>query len=152
MNAKKIILPNAIMLGEATRMLQEGHSVTIMTKGASMSPFIRGERDSVELVKRDNVEVGDIVLCHLGNGRYVLHRVNAIKGERIRLKGDGNLDATEACTLQDVCGTVVAILRGERRRFNCDSRSFKRMSRRWVAAPRIVRRYCLGIYRRIKIL
>ena len=152
MNAKRIILPNAIMLGEASRMLQEGKSVTIMTKGSSMSPFIRGERDSVELVKRDSVEVGDIVLCHLGNGHYVLHRVHAMKGDKIQLKGDGNLDSTESCTVQDVCGTVVAILLGDRRRFNCDSPSFKRMSRRWVNAPRIVRRYFLGIYRRIKIL
>ncbi len=152
MNARKIILPNAIMLGEASRMLLEGHAVTIMTKGSSMSPFIRGERDSVELEKRDDVEVGDICLCHLGNGRYVLHRVHARKGDRLQLKGDGNLDATEACTVQDVCGTVSAIMNGDRRRFNCDSPSFKRMSRRWVAAPRIVRRICLGIYRRIKIL
>lgn len=152
MKARKIILPNAIMLGEASRMLEEGRTVTILTKGSSMSPFIRGDRDSVELEKREKVEVGDIVLCHLGNGHYVLHRVNAIKGDRIRLKGDGNLDATESCTLQDVCGTVVYILNGDRRRFNCDSPSFKRMSRRWVSAPRIIRRYCLGIYRRIKIL
>jgi len=152
MNARRIILPNAVMLGEVSRLLQEGHSVTIMTKGSSMSPFIRGERDSVELVKRDTVAVGDIVLCHLGNGHYVLHRVNAIKGDKVRLKGDGNLDATEACTLQDVCGTAVAILNGDKRRFDCDSPSFKWMSRCWVAAPRIIRRYSLGIYRRIKIL
>ena len=152
MNARRIILPNAIMLGEASRMLEEGRSVTIMTKGNSMSPFIRGERDSVEMVKRDTVEVGDIVLCHLGNGHYVLHRVHARVGDKLQLKGDGNLDATERCTVQDVCGTVVAILNGDRRRFDCDSPSFKRMSRRWVAAPRIVRRYFLGIYRRIKIL
>ena len=52
MNAKKVILPNALMLGEVSRMLDDGHSVVIMTKGASMSPFIRGERDSVELEKR----------------------------------------------------------------------------------------------------
>ena len=152
MNARRIILPNAIRLGEATRMLEEGHSVTIMTKGNSMSPFIRGERDSVTLVKKEKVEVGDIALCHLGNGRYVLHRVNAINGDKVRLKGDGNLDATEACTLSDVCGVVSVILRGEKPRFRCDSPCFKRASRRWVRAPRIVRRICLGIYRRIKIL
>ena len=152
MNVKRIILPNAVMLCEATRMLQEGRTVTILTKGSSMSPFIRGDRDSVELEKRNKVEVGDIVLCHLGNGHYVLHRVNALKGDRIRLKGDGNLDATEACTLQDVCGTAIKILKGDKIRFRCDSPSFKRMSRRWVAAPRIIRRYILGIYRRVKIL
>ncbi len=153
MNTNRIVLPNAIMLGEVSRFLDEGRSVIIMTKGGSMSPFIRGERDSVELEKQPEVAVGDIVLCQIAPGHYVLHRINAIKGDRIRLKGDGNLDGTEACTMQDVCGTAIAILRGPKgRRIDCTSPGFKRRSRRWVAAPRIVRRIILAIYRRIKIL
>ena len=152
MNRKKVILPNAVMLGEVSRLLDEGHSVTIMTKGSSMSPFIRGERDSVVLKKLDTVEVGDIVLCQLRPGHYVLHRVHAISGVALTLKGDGNLDATESCTLADVCGTAVEILKGDKHRFDCCSAWFRRASRRWVSAPRIVRRYFLGIYRRIKIL
>ena len=152
MNTHKVVLPNAVMLGEVTRMLEEGHSVVIMTKGGSMSPFIRGERDSVELIKQQTVEVGDIVLCQLTPGHYVLHRVHALKDDKVLLKGDGNLDATERCTLADVCGTAIAILRRNRRRIDCTTRRFKRRSRCWVSAPRIVRRYALGIYRRIKIL
>ena len=152
MNAKKVILPNAVMLGEVTRLLNEGHSVVIMTKGGSMSPFIRGERDSVELVKMTEVNVGDIVLCTIAPGHYVLHRVNEINGTNLRLKGDGNLDSTEKCTLDDVCGTVTAILRKGDRRIDCTTPRFKRASRRWVAAPRVVRRYVLGFYRRIKFL
>ena len=152
MKATKVILPNAVMLGEVSRFLDEGKSVIIATKGASMSPFIRGERDSVELLKMPDVEVGDIVLCQLTPGHYVLHRVNAINGENLRLKGDGNLDITERCTKADVCGTVTAILRKGEKRIDCTTDCFKRRSRRWVNAPRIVRRYALGIYRRIKIL
>ncbi|MBR4809750.1 MAG: S24/S26 family peptidase, partial [Bacteroidales bacterium] len=102
MKTTRIIVPNAIMLGQVTEFLNEGKSVVINTKGQSMSPFIRGERDSVELVKNPSVEVGDIVLAQIRPGHYVLHRVNAISGERVRLKGDGNLDITEACNLQDI--------------------------------------------------
>jgi len=152
MNTKKVILPNAVMLKEVSLLLEEGRLVTIMTKGGSMSPFIRGERDSVELEKRDKIEVGDIVLAHLGRGRYVLHRVHSLDGEKVVLKGDGNLDATESCLLQDVCGTVRRIMLGDKCRFECDGAWFKRASHRWVTAPRIVRHYFLGIYRRIKIL
>lgn len=152
MNTTKVILPNAVMLGEVSRLLDEGHSVVIMTKGASMSPFIRGERDSVRLVRRPSVEVGDIVLSLLPTKRYVLHRVHALDGDKVTLKGDGNLDATESCTLADVRGTVEAILLGERTRFDCTKAAFKRASRLWVSAPRIVRRYFLGIYRRVKFL
>lgn len=152
MNTHKVVLPNAVMLGEVSRMLEEGHSVVIMTKGGSMSPFIRGERDSVELLKTPEVNVGDIVLCQLTPGHYVLHRIHALKDDNVLLKGDGNLDATERCKLSDVCGTAIAILRGNGRRIDCTTPCFKRRSRCWVSAPRIVRRYALGIYRRIKIL
>ena len=152
MTPLKVILPNAILLGEVTRLLEEGRQVVIMTKGASMSPFIRGDRDSVELSRMDTVEVGDIVLCQLTPGHYVLHRVHALDGDAVQLKGDGNLDSTESCTLKDVCGTVTAILRKGRRRIDCRTPRFMRMSRRWVAAPRIVRRIVLGFYRRIKFL
>ncbi|MBR4826631.1 MAG: S24/S26 family peptidase [Bacteroidales bacterium] len=152
MKTTRIIVPNAIMLGQVSEFLLEGHSVVIMTKGQSMSPFIRGERDSVELVKNQDVAVGDIVLAQISPGHYVLHRVNAMNGEKVRLKGDGNLDGTEICTLQDICGTVSAIIRRGRRRIDCNTPCRRRMYSLWVAAPRIVRRVVLGIYRRIKIL
>ena len=152
MNTRKVILPNAVLLGEVSRLLDEGRSVVIMTKGSSMSPFIRGERDSVELKKSGRIEVGDIVLAQLTPGHYVLHRVKAIDGEKVLLKGDGNLDITENCTLGDVCGTAVAILRRGKKRIDCTTRCFKRNSRLWTGAPRIIRRYCLGFYRRLLFL
>ena len=152
MNTVKRVIPNAIMLGEVSRMLDEGHSVIISTKGGSMSPFIRGERDSVELLREPKVEVGDIVLAQIAPGHYVLHRVHALDGEHVTLKGDGNLDATESCTLADICGTAVAILRRGSRRLDCTAPCWQRRFRRWVNAPRTVRRIVLGFYRRIKIL
>ena len=152
MKTGRIVLPNAVMLGQVNEFLSEGHSVVIMTKGQSMSPFIRGERDSVELLRQPSVAVGDIVLSQIRPGHYVLHRVNAIDGENVRLKGDGNLDGTESCTLGDICGTAVAILRPGGRRIDCTSKRWQRRFRRWVAAPRIVRRIVLGFYRRIKFL
>lgn len=152
MNTVKRVIPNAIMLGEVSRMLQEGHSVVISTKGASMSPFIRGERDSVELLREPKVEVGDIVLAQIAPGHYVLHRVHALDSENVTLKGDGNLDGTENCSVGDICGTAVAILRRGNRRIDCKAPCWKRRFRRWVSAPRIVRRVVLGFYRRIKIL
>lgn len=152
MKTTRVILPNAVLLGEVSRFLADGRSVVIKTKGSSMSPFIRGGRDSVELLKMPSAEVGDIVLCLIAPGRYVLHRIHAIDGDAVTLKGDGNLDATESCTVSDICGTVTAILRPGGRRLDCRSEGFRRKSRLWVSAPRIVRRYCLGIYRRIKFL
>ena len=82
---EKRVIPNEILLGEVTSLLAEGQEVVLLTKGGSMMPFLRSERDSVALRKLEKVEVGDIVLAHLGGGRYVLHRIIAIDGDNVTL-------------------------------------------------------------------
>ncbi len=85
-----------------------------------MRPFIEGGKDTVTLVKKPTVAVGDIVLVHIAD-RYILHRVYKLstsitspsgggkEGASIVLQGDGNLQGYEYCTLDDVLGTVIAI-------------------------------------------
>lgn len=153
MNSGKITVPNAIMLGEVTRLIREGHSVVIMTKGYSMLPFIIGDRDSVELVAPDNLKPGDIALAQIRPGVYVLHRIIAIEGDGITLKGDGNLVGTEKCTVADICGVATKIILPSGKETDCTTPSFVRRSRIWRNAPYIVRRLFLGIFRRlIKVL
>lgn len=145
----KVVLPNEIMLGEVSRLLSEGHEVVIMTKGSSMLPFIRGEKDSVNLVRRETVEPGDIVLAQLRPGRYVLHRVAAVDGDHLTLHGDGNLRGDEHCSIQDVSGTAVQILTPKGRVKDCICEASKRRARRWNSLPYFIRRYTLAIYRRL---
>ncbi len=136
----KRILPNEVLLEEAGRLLDEGRKVTFTPLGSSMLPFIRGGKDSVTLVKKPSVEVGDMVLVRLP-GRYVLHRVIAQEGDRISLMGDGNLAGTETCTRADVMGTVTTILRGKRKVIPGKGRFWRFL--------KPVRRYILAIYRRL---
>ena len=131
------VLPNEILLEEVGTLLGEGREVAFTPKGTSMLPFIRGGKDTVTLKKLDSVEVGDIVLVRLADGRYVLHRVIKIDGDDLLLMGDGNVYGTESCTLADVMGTVVLI--------NKHKPSRGRIWR-WLKP---VRRYLLGIYRRL---
>jgi hypothetical protein len=105
-----------------------------------MLPFIRGGRDSVVLLKKDTVEVGDIVLVRLP-GRYVLHRVIGLEGEKVTLMGDGNISGTEECAIPDVMGTVIEIGRGKR--------SVKPGKGKLWRALKPFRRYILAILRRI---
>ena len=105
--ANKVILPNDLLLGEVSEMLSEGRTVIIPTKGRSMLPFIRGDRDSGKLRRKDDVSVGDVVLARLPGERYVLHRVIRIDGEDVTLMGDGNIVGTESCRKEDVSGTVI---------------------------------------------
>ena len=139
---EKRVIPNEILLGEVTSLLAEGQEVVLLTKGGSMMPFLRSERDSVALRKLEKVEVGDIVLAHLGGGRYVLHRIIAIDGENVTLMGDGNLKGTESCLKSDISGTVVRILKA-----SC--KEYVPGKGRWWRALKPFRRYILGVYRRI---
>lgn len=145
----KVTIPNAIMLAEVNNLLQEGHNVVIMTKGNSMLPFIRGEKDSVELRRNVSPAVGDIALAQIAPGHYVLHRIIVIEGDRVTLKGDGNLRGTENCTLADICGTVEKIVTPSGKEKSCTTPGFARRSRCWNALPYIIRRYTLGLLRRI---
>lgn len=131
------VLPNEILLGEVGALLGEGREVSFTPKGTSMLPFIRGGKDTVTLKKIDTVEVGDIVLAHLPDSRYVLHRVIGIDGDGLEIMGDGNLVGTEKCRTEDVLGTAVLI--------NAHKPSKGRLWRRLKP----VRRYLLAIYRRL---
>lgn len=146
----KMTLPNEILLAEVSNMIGEGHPVVILTKGNSMLPFIRGDKDNVELVRPENPAEGDLALCQISPGHYVLHRIIAIEGDNVTLKGDGNLTGTEHCRREDICGIVTKILRKGGRTIDCSSPSFRKRSRMWAGLPYIVRRYTLAIYRRVQ--
>ena len=137
-------LPNEIILEEVARLLDEGREVVFRPKGSSMLPFIRGERDSVALQRREDVAVGDIVLVRLPGPRYVLHRVIALSpdGEKLTLMGDGNIRGTEESRATDVIGTVSRLLRE-------GGRSVRPGSARLWRALLPVRRLLLGVYRRL---
>ena len=137
---EKRVLPNKVLLEEAAQLLDEGREVTFTPLGSSMLPFIRGGKDSVTLRKKDSAEVGDIVLVRLP-GRYVLHRIIALDGDKVTLMGDGNLAGTESCTRADIMGTVTAIQRGKRNVIPGKGRFWR------VLKP--FRRYILGVYRRL---
>lgn len=148
MSNNRISIPNEIMLAEVSRLLAEGSDVIIMTKGCSMLPFIRGDRDSVELHRFESYKPGDIALCRLPEGRWVLHRIVRIEGDKVLLKGDGNLVGTERCLTDDIAGAVTFILKPLGRKVDCRSGKELEKARRWNARSYENRRIILGILRR----
>ena len=139
----KRVVANELLLEEAASLMEEGREVNFTPLGNSMLPFIKGGKDSVRLQKKASVEVGDIVLVRLPGPRYVLHRVIGVDGDELTLMGDGNIAGTEACTKGDVLGTVVAIVKGSRTVIPGKARLWRSL--------KPIRRYILGIYRRIAI-
>ena len=101
---------NALLLPEVVKLLNEGHTVTLRLRGFSMRPFLEDKRDKALLKKAENPKVGDAVLAEIAPGHFVLHRIISIEGEKVVLRGDGNL-GTEQCTLKDVKGLAIGFYR-----------------------------------------
>ena len=138
-------VPNDDFFPGVVAVLDEGKRATIPVKGFSMLPFIRGIRDLVVLEKRETYVPYDIVLFRHG-GRYVLHRILAVDGDRVEIQGDGVVKNTEKVHLQDIAGKVITILRDGRTAVDPDSPKQLRRARRWRRL-RPIRRPLLLAYR-----
>ena len=143
----KKVIPNGILLAEVGTLLEEGRDVSLTPLGRSMLPFIVGGKDTVTLRKLATIQVGDIVLAHLADTRYVLHRVISTDGDIITLMGDGNIIGTERCHKSDILGTVIAI-NGKKPTKGVIWAKLKPIRRYLLAFYRLIRR----IIRRIKRL
>jgi hypothetical protein len=131
---------NEVLVPEFERLINLDHMVEFIPKGVSMRPFIEGKRDKVILAKCPEVKVGIVVLAKV-NDTYVLHRVYKINGNKIILRGDGNLVGYEVCKESDIIGRVVQIKKKGHKR--------KRMgkARIWRHLPTFIKKFYLKLYR-----
>lgn len=147
---KELQLPNALLLPEVVKLLDEGHTVTLMLKGYSMRPFLENNRDKALLAKATRVQVGDAVLAEVSHRHYVLHRIVRIDGDQVTLRGDGNL-GVERCTVADVKAIVIGFYRKGRTTLErTDGRKWRIYSWWWTRLLPL-RRILLGVYRRLWI-
>ena len=80
MPSRELQLNNDLFFAEVIRLLDDGTTVTLRAGGNSMFPFIVDGRDWGELSRCRQVAVGDIVLVHLPDRGFVLHRIYAVDG------------------------------------------------------------------------
>ena len=140
-----------LLMNEALLLIEEGKRVIVRVKGSSMLPFLRGDKDSVELEKATEIKCGDIVLAYVEECRFVLHRIIRIDGERVVLMGDGNLKGCEYCRIEDIKAKAVNIIKpakGGYKKISCTDRTHMRKADLWKKLLP-VRRYILAIYKRI---
>ena len=143
---QKLVVANDEFFGRVVEMLRQGQKVTIPVKGYSMLPFIKGEKDLVELEQADEYVPGDIVLFNVG-GRYVLHRIVSIDSGIAWIRGDGVSKGHEECPVENIFGRAVKIIK-KRRSVDPRSPEELRKSRMWdKLLP--VRRWILAFYRRM---
>lgn len=148
LKVREIKLSNAEFLPEIVKLMDEGHTVTLRLRGFSMRPFLEDNRDKALMTKATNPKVGDPVLAEVDPKHFVLHRIIAIDGDHVTLRGDGNLN-DEHCTLTDVKGAVIGFYRKGRTTLDrTDGWKWRTYSFFWMRLYPI-RRYLLAFYRRI---
>ncbi|MBR5918617.1 MAG: S24/S26 family peptidase [Prevotella sp.] len=148
LKVREIKLSNAEFLPEIVKLMDEGHTVTLRLRGFSMRPFLEDNRDKALMTKATNPKVGDPVLAEIEPKHFVLHRIIAIDGDNVTLRGDGNL-GNECCTLGDVKGAVIGFYRKGRTTLDrTDGWTWRTYSFFWTRLYPI-RRYLLAFYRRI---
>lgn len=140
-----IQLANEEFLPQVCELINEGHTVSIRAKGYSMRPFIENDRDIAILAHSNIYKVGDVALAEIAPGHFVLHRIDAIKGERVRLRGDGNYPGTEQCWMKDLRAIMCSVER-KGKVWRTDGRVWRTYSWIWVRLLPI-RRYLLALYR-----
>lgn len=148
---EKMVLNNDEFFAQVLEMLADGRRVTIPVKGYSMLPFIRGEKDLVVLEKATDIAPDDIVLFHMGpmeGGRYVMHRILSVDGDKVDIMGDGVPYNHEHVSRSQIYGKAVQILRGGTRPVDPYSPSELRKVHFWQRI-RPLRRYLLFIYRHL---
>lgn len=146
MEVKNIQVANAVLLPEIVTLLEEGHTVTLRVKGFSMRPFLENGRDKALLAAINEPKVGDAVLAEVKPKVYVLHRIVAIDGDNVTLRGDGNI-TNEYCKRDDVKGIALGFYRKGREQADMtDGKKWQRYSAIWMRLYPI-RRYLLFAYR-----
>lgn len=141
-------MDNARLLPEIIRMIDEGHTVTLPLKGYSMRPFLEDGRDKAILEAVAEPRIGDAVLAEIGPKHFVLHRIVAIDGDRVTLRGDGNI-ATERCRTADIKAVATGFYRKGRQQPDLtDGRKWQVYSWIWTRLYPI-RRYLLFIHRHL---
>lgn len=142
------LFANAQFLPEVVKLLNEGHTVTLKLKGFSMRPFLEDGRDKALLTRAISPRKGDAVLAEVRPGVYVLHRIIRIEGDRVTLRGDGNL-SSEECRLTDVKAFAMGFYRKGRTKID------KTNGMKWLVYSFLwtrlfpLRRFLLAFYRRI---
>lgn len=148
----KLELRNDIFFAEVERMISEGQSVTIPVKGFSMRPMMRSEKDKVILTAHsDNDIKQSAVMLFRYKGQHIMHRIVKIEGQNITFAGDGNYRIREQATKDDIVAQVTTIIRPSGRTISLDSRRWRIYSTLWLALPKIVRRFILGLTNKLKL-
>lgn len=96
-------------------LIEEGHQVSLLISGSSMSPFLIHHRDTIYFKKPDReLRVGDMVFYRRGNGKYVMHRIRRIRPEGFYMIGDAQWEIEGPLQREQIFGLITAVERKDK--------------------------------------
>lgn len=114
-------------------ILDNAGEVTLQVTGNSMLPLLRHRRDKVCIVtpQQTSLKKYDITLFIRSDGKYILHRVVAVKAGGYVITGDNQYVKEYPVLHSQVIGVVKGIWR-KGKYLSCEDMSYRRYSRIWV--------------------
>lgn len=76
-------------VGMLRELVEEGREVTLLISGGSMTPFLVNHRDTIWFKAPDReLRRGDMVFYQRADGRFIMHRIYAVKADGYYMVGD----------------------------------------------------------------
>jgi signal peptidase I len=114
-------------------MLLENYRIRLTVTGNSMYPFLRSNRDQVELVVENfsTISRGDIVLIKRDTGQYLLHRVFRKNAATFFINGDMQKRIEGPFHPEHVIAKVTLVIRGTKQ-IDVQNSSWRFLSSLWM--------------------
>lgn len=114
-------------------VLESGSRAWITVTGMSMYPFLREDKDCVELSEAsiNTIKKGDIVLIQRTTGEYILHRVLRKEKENFYIVGDAQQWIEGPLKPEQLIAVVTAVKR-KKHQFSCQNMLWRILVRLWI--------------------
>ncbi len=93
-------------------LVRQGHEVSMIVAGNSMSPFLVHQRDSIVFRAPDReLRRGDFVFYERDNGRFVCHRIRLIKPDGFYMIGDAQTETEGPIRRDQIFAIITSVHR-----------------------------------------
>jgi len=99
-------------VGVLRGLIEEGHEVSMLVSGSSMSPFICHQRDTIFFKKPDApLKKGDMVFYQRDSGQYVMHRILRVRGDMYDIVGDAQTEIERGVRRDQIFAIITRVKR-----------------------------------------
>ena len=93
-------------------LVEEGHEVSMVVAGSSMTPFLANRRDSICFRTPDRaLRAGDMVFYQRATGQYVMHRICRVTPEGYGIVGDAQTQIEGPVRREQIFALVTKVQR-----------------------------------------